>query len=255
MSVTNERKITKLLDLHQPGTVLLASWLKGNGISYTLQHSYVRNGWLVDFGVGAFKRPHENITWRGGLQAIQHQKHLMIHAGALTALSLAGLVHYARTANEMIFLFSPPRNLLPAWFKQALWEHPIHHVQTTLFPDQVGLTAYEDRTFEFTISTPERAILEYLHLAPKTLDLVEGYQIMEGLVNLRPDLVQELLEKCTSIKAKRLFLYMAHKAGHQWFQFLETKKLDVGTGNRHLAKDGVYIAAFKLTVPKELQDL
>jgi len=33
--------------------------------------------------------------------------------------------------------------------------------------------------------------------------------LLEGLMSLRPDLVQELLESCRSVKAKRLFLYFA----------------------------------------------
>lgn len=43
------------------------------------------------------------------------------------------------------------------------------------------------------------------------------FELMEGLNNLRPNQVQDLLEKCESVKVKRLFLYLAEKAGHEWF--------------------------------------
>jgi hypothetical protein len=77
-----------------------------------------------------------------------------------------------------------------------------------------------------SISSPERAILECLYLAPEKMDLVECYQVMEGLTTLRPALLQQLLEQCHSIKVKRLFLYMAKKAGHDWFKRLNTEKLE-----------------------------
>ena len=69
----------------------------------------------------------------------------------------------------------------------------------------MALHSQEHKSFNIKISTPERAILECLYLTPKLIDLVECYHLMEGLSNLRPNLVQELLETCRSIKVKRLF--------------------------------------------------
>ena len=42
----------------------------------------------------------------------------------------------------------------------------------------------------------------------------EARLIMEGLTRLRPELVQELLGSCRSVKAKRLFLFLADLCGH-----------------------------------------
>ena len=55
------------------------------------------------------------------------------------------------------------------------------------------------------------------------MDLIECYQIMEGLVNLRPVIIEELLEQCKSIKVKRLFLYMADKQKQSWFKYIDKK--------------------------------
>ena len=121
-----------------------------------------------------------------------------------------------------------------------------------MLPEDMGLSDEKEREFTFKASSAERAILECLHLAPKSFDLVECYQIMEGLTNLRPKLVQQLLEACTSIKAKRLFLFMAEKAGHQWLQYLDVSKVNLGAGARSLIDGGTYIAKYKITVPKEL---
>lgn len=255
VSTQNEQKIKTLLDQHKPGTVCLASWLEAIGISRDLQKRYRRSGWLESLGPGAFKRPGDAVDWRGGLYALQSQAGLRVHAGARTALALQGLAHYARLGAETLFLFSPPKTPLPAWFKGHDWTAPIRHVQTSILPDGTGLTQHEAANFAIRISAPERAMLEWLHLAPKEADLVECYQVMEGLVNLRPALAQELLHACSSVKVKRLFLFMAEKAQHQWFQRLDVAALDLGAGDRNLAKGGVYVPRYGLVIPKALAEL
>jgi len=95
-------------------------------------------------------------------------------------------------------------------------------------------------------------MLECLYHAPVTMDLVECYQIMEGLVNLRPNLLQGLLESCTSIKVKRLFLYLADKANHHWFPFVDLNPIDLGSGHRYIGSGGVFVEKYLITVPEEL---
>jgi hypothetical protein len=113
---------------------------------------------------------------------------------------------------------------------------------------------HQTGAFSIKISAPERAFLESLHLAPGWVDLVECYQIMEGLTTLRPKVLQPLLEQCGSVKVKRLFLYMAQKAGHEWFRRLDVKKLNLGAGARTVTKGGVYVSSYGLTLPRELVD-
>lgn len=71
--------------------------------------------------------------------------------------------------------------------------------------------------------------------------------------NLRPKSVQELLENCSSIKVKRLFLYLAEKLKHPWLYFVDLFKVDLGSGKRSLVKNGVYVDKYKITVPKEFE--
>ena len=97
--------------------------------------------------------------------------------------------------------------------------------------------------------------MECLYLSPNKQDILECYQIFEGLVNLKPKLVTELLKVCTSVKVKRLFLYMAEKANHQWFQFLRTDQFDLGSGRRMITPMGVYNAKYLISIPKELAKL
>lgn len=252
MNTNSRDKLKRLLETHLPGTVYVAPWLEEHGISRDLQKHYRKSGWLETAGTGAFKRPGEQVTWQGGLYALQAQGGLAVHAGALTALALQGYAHYLRLGIEAVFLFSPPKTSLPAWFRNYDWGQKIHHSKTSVLPPGLALADYQAGAFSVKISTPERAFLECLYLSPDTVDLVECYQVMEGLTTLRPRLLQPLLETCGSIKVRRLFLYMADKAGHDWFKRLNVKQLDLGRGDRTITKGGVYVSRYGLTVPEEL---
>jgi hypothetical protein len=254
VTTDNEQKIQKMLTLHKQGTVFLASWLEGASISRNLQAYYRRSGWLKAIGTGAFIRPNDTVEWQGGLYALQTQANSPIHVGAMTALAMQGMAHYIRMGRETAYLFASPKTPYPTWFKNHDWGTDIQFVRTSMLSEELGITEHQEKTFSLRISSPERAILECLYLAPEKLDLVECYQVMEGLTTLRPKLLQSLLEQCGSIKVKRLFLYMAKKAGHDWFKRLDTEKLELGTGSRTITK-GVYNAEFSIMIPEELHKL
>lgn len=255
MSTQKIHKINQLLSHHKPGMVYLASWLEDQGISRELQKRYRKSGWLESIGTGAFKRPDDSLSWQSGVYTLQTQAYLKVHVGALTAMSLQGLAHYLRPGQHKVYLFSPPQVRLPRWFKVYDWQVPIQHVRKEILPIGVGVEQQEVKGFTLLASTPERAILECLYLAPDELDLMECYQILEGLTNLRPKYLQNSLEQCSSFKVKRLFLYMAKKAGHPWFKYLDMEKIDLGKGKRSITPGGVYDAEFRLTIPKELAEL
>ena len=256
MTITNEKKLKKLLDQHKLGTVCVTGWLESIGISYQLLQYYKDSDWLQAVGTGAFKRPNEHISWEGGLYAIQYQESSPIHAGGLTALSKQGLAHYIRAGStEQVYLFSPVKTTLPAWFKNYDWLKPIRHIKTFFLPVDKEIIEFEEKNFNIMISTPERAILECLYLTPDKMDLIECYQILEGMLTLRPNVLQELLENCKSIKVKRLFLYMAEKINHSWYNFINQDKINIGQGDRSIVKGGVYIPKYKLVIPRELAEL
>ncbi len=252
MTTNYDKKLMNLLANHVPGTVLLASWLEKNGISRDLQQYYLKSGWLESYGFGAFKRPNENVQWTGALNSLQRQTELQVHAGGLTSISLQGLSHYIRMEKEPLYLFSPQYVKIPKWLFDQEWSNQIIHVKTKFLPANSALFEYSANGLKLQISSPERAILECLYLAPDRFDMMECYQILEGLVNLRPKILQELLENCNSIKVKRLFLFMASKAKHQWLEFVDKSRIALGTGDRVIVKGGVYISKYKISIPKEL---
>ena len=104
------------------------------------------------------------------------------------------------------------------------------------------------------VSAPEQAFMECLLLAPEQYDYMDLYYIMEQLTSLRADVVQTLLENIKNYRVKRVFLYMAEKAGHYWFEMLNIDKLNLGTSKQQLVENGVYIKKYRITVPKELNE-
>jgi hypothetical protein len=252
MTASVSGKLKSLLESALPRSVVTSAMLKELGISNGLAREYAKNGWLLRIGVGAFRRAHEQVTWQAGLHALQSQLKYPVTLGAMSALAADGSAHYLRFARETIFLFSASNVSLPAWFKNYDWAADICHTQTKLLPHDLGI---RDKTLDgFTLraSSPERAILECLHLAPKTIDLDECFQVMGGLLNLRPTLMQELLQACNSIKVKRLFLFMADKANLPVMKHLDQTAIELGSGNRSIVRDGAYDSRYQLVLPKGL---
>lgn len=131
----------------------------------------------------------------------------------------------------------------------------IKYFTTSAFGEtELGLRKMMIDGNEVLFSSPERAFMECLHLSPAHYSLMDIYYVMEMLTTLRPKLVQELLEICTSVKVKRLFLYMAEKSGHLWFKAINTEEITLGSGKRVCASNGKFIDKYDITIPRELAD-
>ena len=138
----------------------------------------------------------------------------------------------------LAYLFTSKDQRLPGWLKEGEWDMTVKYFTTNLFPCGLGVDTMDYQGHKLLLSTPERAFMECLHLAPANFTFLDVYYVMEMLTTLRPKLLQDLLEKCSSVKVKRVFLYMAEKSGHQWFNALDISKIDLGNGKRFLAEGG-----------------
>ncbi len=254
MSTDNSSKLNQLLTSQPAGIVLQSFWLKELGYSSELQKRYRKSKWLESVGSGAMKRAGDEVTYEGGLYALQRQSNMTIHAAGKTALSFHGLSHYLEFSQQQVTVFGGKTENLPLWFKKYDWGVKVNYYRTSFLPAEIGLTEKEFKSFTIKISNPTRALMECLYLVPGKQDMVECFHLMEGLNNLRSVVVQDLLEKCESIKVKRLFLYLAEKVNHDWLKKLELEKIDLGKGKRSVVKNGVYNPKYLITVPKELEE-
>ena len=231
------------------GAVYTVEWMRSRGFSRQLIDRYKKSKWIASVGRGAYKLVNDAIGWTGALYAIQEQLHLKIHPGGKTALQLKGLAHFVPVEIKEIFLFGARVQKLPSWFKAYDWGVEIHYLTTNLFGCDLGLTKHDFSSFSIGVSSPERAIMELLYLVPRRETLNESSLIMEHLINLRPTVVQDLLEKCNSIKVKRLFMHLAEKHDHRWLKKIELSRINLGHGKIMITKGGVYDSKYKIVVP------
>ena len=155
----------------------------------------------------------------------------------------------------MAYLFADKTNKLPSWLLKGEWDMTVKYMTTSFLGDELfGVETMSINQHDLLVSSPERAILECLNLPEASSSLLDIYYIMEGLTTLRPKLVQTLLEACTSQKVKRLFLYMAEKAGHSWYKALKLENVNLGTSRFMITPIGKYINKYNMTISKELAE-
>ena len=230
----------------------MASYLKTLGISPELLYTYKRSQWIQALGTGAYMLSGDTVDWTGAVYALQTQLSLNVHVGGKTALEMKGYAHYLSDKLRQVFLFGPSRQKLPAWFRNYPWEPKIVFTGTNLFPKDCkeGFSELHQQEFSIRISSPERAALEMLYHVPGKVGFDEAFLTVENLINLRPAILQPLLEACTNIKVKRLFLYMAEQHNHPWFSQLRTADIELGIGKRVIVEHGILDKHYLITVPK-----
>ncbi len=245
-------KINRLLVSNPVGAPMTSAWLSSQGVSPQLVRRYKLSGWLESLGRGAWIRVGTKLTLEGAIYALQQQS-LKVYPAARTALELQGRSHYLSVGTSPVLQLSVEfGQKLPAWFTHQPFARNLRIFNNSaLFnPVYVGLVDWQNRELTIKVSSPERAMLEYCYLLPKYADFEEARQLMEGLTTLRPRLLQNILQSCKSVKAKRLFLALARAVGHSWYTQLDIEMIDLGTGKRSVIADGYLHPQFKITVPK-----
>ena len=223
---------------------------------------------------GVFRRSRGSLSCEQVVISLQTILHFPVSVGGRTALDLQGYAHYLSQSPQVIQLFSDKK--LPGWVsKLPTGQNFEFHNRTRFLPkidkqiDKLSLSAHELEKSENTqpgalritrwgqwnwplvISTPERAILELIDELPnkETFHLVDV--MMEGLVNVSPRRMQQLLEITTSIKVKRLFFFFADRHRHRWLDHVVRDKIDLGKGKRMLVKGGKLDPKYHITVPED----
>ena len=245
-------KINQLLQVWPRGTVALHPFFAKHGVSRKLAEQYRKGGWIDSAGRGAFVRRADNVGWQGAVYAIQQYQQKLLRPGGRTALELNGLAHYLRLgARPRVDLYGPPSERLPRWFVQHDWGVEARYFGTSLFPQLLDVGAKQFGEFTLAISSPERAILEVLEGVPHDISFDEARELMAGLPMLRPGLMQSLLEQCTSVKVKRLCLFLADATHMPWRNDLTDSRIDLGSGKRQVVLGGRLDGRYQITVPRD----
>lgn len=218
------------------GIPITTKYLNDNGISRQLAYKYVRSKWLIKLGRGYFQRQGDQITSTGAVVALETQG-LQVHIGGKSALSLHGFTHYVSMKEPSLLLYVRNTNRLPTWLEKhfsieirmpRLFKEP-DNLDKRLFVTKLN----NDKSSPY-VSSPERAILEMLDDVPKKQSLDESKKLMETLANLRPKVMQELLEKCVRIKVKRLFVSLGDELKLTVINNLKLSKIDFGSSSEYI---------------------
>ena len=246
-------KLNQLIQEWPKGAVLTTQYLNKKGYFKSLLNRYQISRWIEPFARGAYKLFDDKVEWYGGLYALQSQLRMSVHAGGKTALELKGFGHYLSEKTETLYLFGKRSERLPDWFMKHDWNSALKFTASDFIPYNLKSTFsdYKYRDFSIKISSPERAALEMLYHVPKVQGFDEALHIMENLATLRPNIVQQLLAECKSIKVNRLFMYMAEKHNHPWLDQLDERKINLGQGKRVIVENGRLDNKYLITIPVE----
>jgi hypothetical protein len=211
--------------------------LVGLGISADLAVHYVRSGWLSRLSRGVYFRPGDVLSLYSSLRLLEH-KIAGLHVGGKTALAWYGVRQYV-SQKETVQLYGWTAARLPDWFQQRF---PSEYHRKRLFREQPNAMLYvaplEGRADSPQTSAPERAFLELLSDVGVRQPLQEARELMESSYGLRDDVLQELLEHCTSVKTVRLCLQLGREFSLPWIAKLDPAKLPTGSKRPWVSNSG-----------------
>jgi len=259
----NRRK--ELLRLVQEGSLVTRSWLKDQHFSINAIDNLVKSRQLETVKGGIYKRDGTEIRWPALVYFLQQQKSSDLTIGGLTALELQQLGHYI-PLNEHLTIHLYGTESIPQWVHRVVpgirfQKHSITDLLgyqpddlTRKQLDKFTKTVNWSSTPEgLTMSTPERAILEVLNEVPDKIGFEHAYELMQGLTSLSPNALQQLLELCHNFKVRRLFFWFADRLNYTWLNRIDRSKIELGSGNRVVAKGGKLDKKYLITVPENYE--
>lgn len=235
------------MELMTDNSIMTSLYLSSIGFSYNSLFGYKSNGWLDDFGRGAYCKHGQNPPLEAALSALHLQLKKPVRLGGRSALAHRGFLHFVPANRTKATIYADRGTTLPAWFKSK-FKHLVEVSATTILPPSIGISEVTVNGFKLLLSDPERAIFELIDQVPQSVQLNECYQILDLMANLRPKLLNDLLLRCSSVKAKRLFLLLAKDLNHQWYDKLNTQAVNLGSGCRVIDKGGSFNADFNIVV-------
>ena len=274
MGAQRSSRLNHLLLSLPDGFLADSAWLQAQGLSRSSIRDYVDRGWLERIAPRVYRRPSQLtkvlLRWDVVVLSLQQVMHMPLHVGGRTAVGLSGYAHYVEAGETpRVYLYGLG---FPSWLAKLPISAQFETRSLGLFANSntgVEVRRYDQRSGEasgslknaestspwewsLTISAPERAILEMMDELPHHESFHQVDVVMEGLTNLRPQLLEKLLRECKSVKVKRLFLWYADRHGHAWLKHLDQSFVDLGKGKRQLVPQGHFDSRYRITLPTEL---
>ena len=242
-----------------PGSLVLQQWLLANSISYSLAHKYLHSGWLKKFSTGVYYRPdalsEQKPGWSHAIAALHQQAGITLRLAGLSSLTEQGLAHYVSMDANATWLGVESQQALPKWFRDFP-DHKWLYCYTAKLELMVDkdLSRVSVNNLSLPASSPELAAYEVVDAIGKKISFEHAAELFQGLVNLSPRKVQDLLRRSRAVKTNRLFLFLSHYYGHAWVKHLDESKITLGAGKRQVIANGHYDSRYQITVPNQFSD-
>jgi hypothetical protein len=246
----------KSLDAILPeGLLVNRDWLLARGFNKSSVDYFIRSGKLDAVAHGIYRKPGPPLKWENVLYSLG-QMGLDVHVGHSSALRFHGYEHFLMVGGvQELQVYCTGK--IPAWV-DAVSNYSFKKMPRSPFSDglRLGLEEIPFGTWDWPISyaTAERACIELVSTVTSEAEIEQAHLMLQGIATLRPTLLQQLLQECRQIKAKRLFLWMARELAHPWYRYLDQEKIDLGSGKRQVVVGGKLDEEFLITVPKEMFD-
>ena len=239
----------------QEGLLVDRVWLRNYGFDRPAVDYYLRSGKLEAVAHGVYRKSGPALKWQNVVYSLSELGY-QLHVGHMSALAFHGFQHYLELGGEAeIRLYSDRR--LPGWVHDVPKATGLTEMVRNPFVDfELGVEDVPFGTWDWPIkyASPERAFLELTSSVSTKEEIRQAQLMMEGAANLKPSLLQSILQECRQVKAKRLFLWIAREQGHAWFRHIDQTRIDLGSGKRQIVKGGVLDDEFMITVPGEDED-
>ena len=274
-------KLNKLPTILPEYILVDAAWLAAQGYSGVQASRYADAGWLERPTRGVYMRPGSRLHWQAVLVSLQTVLGNPLAVGGLSALEMQGCAHYiypqmpatiwlhgpkppppwlARLDAGKKFVFRRTGRLFASESKyNCPAQRRFWHSREQLFappaemPVGVRQLSWSEKRFAIWVSGPERAMLELLAEVPGNYRVDDADVLIDGLTAMDPQLLQEMLADCRIIKVKRLALWFVRRHFPRLLDHIDMDRIDLGRGNRVIARGGFLDKDYKITLPEHLR--
>lgn len=251
VALVGQDKLNRLLSQGVPHGAWFSGWLSRNGWSNQLVKCYCDNGWLERLCRGVVYRKGDTMWAYPMLASYLKQDGENLHVAAHSALELHGYMHFVPMGKPRVMV-ALHEDYEPVWLKMDAYDRSFVPVRMDAFRNTADRLAVGE--LELQVSSPEQAFAECLLLAPRHYGYMDLFLLMEQLTVLRPDKVTEVLRKVDNQRVRRLYLYMAEKAGHVWLEDVDVEAIGLTTSPLTVVRGGSFVNRYKMTIPTELYE-
>lgn len=248
------RKNIKWLFLNTyPGQIMLQTWLTSQGIERNSSSKYVKEGLLKRLDTGVYCRAGKEPDWVDAVHCLQTQWNKQVHVAGLTSLNLQGSAHYLELSTARIWLNLPAGVYLPKWL-QHVPDVKWYSTATNRLDsaDNLFLKKITVSSLKITCSSAELAAYEVANNVPKLIEFTHANELFQGLISLNPKKLQLILSASDAVKTNRVFMFLAQRNQHKWFDRLKIAQMKMGSGARQIEAGGRLDTDYQITVPASL---